>query len=113
MTGWKGDNSDREELRLLPRPLYRYDLKDSQAANPTLQDGALFGFVMGTDPEVVLLLEAVSRDGRSVWQYAFARATSGGLEAKLDGKVVWVAEKYPSTTGLTNRQLTLARPLAE
>ena len=28
-TGWKGDNSDREELRLLPCPLYRYDLKDA------------------------------------------------------------------------------------
>jgi hypothetical protein len=111
MTGWKGDNSDREEMRLLPRPLYRYDLKDSEEAIPNLQDGALFGFVMGTDPEVVIVLEAVSRDGRSLWQYAFARATSGGLEARLDGKVVWVAEKYPATAGPTNPQITLARPL--
>jgi hypothetical protein len=113
MTGWKGDNSDREELRLLPRPLYRYDLNGSTADNPNLQDGALFGFVMGTDPEVVMLLEAVSRDGRSLWQYAFARATSGGLEARLDGKVVWVAEKYPANRVPTSPQLTLGRPLAE
>ena len=26
MTGWAADNSDQESLRLLPRPLYRYDL---------------------------------------------------------------------------------------
>lgn len=111
MTGWNGDNSDREELRLLPRPIYRYDLKDSKEEHPNLKDGALFGFVMGTDPEVVLVLEAVSRESRSVWQYAFARATSGGLEAKLDGKLVWVAEKYPPTRGATNPQVTLGRPL--
>ena len=113
MTGWKGDNSDREELRLLPRPLYRYDLKDSKETFPNLLDGALFGFVMGTDPEVVMVLEAVSRDGKSLWQYAFARATSGGLEARLDGKVVWVGEKYPANRGPTSPQLTLGRPLAE
>ena len=113
MTGWKGDNSDREELRLLPRPLYRYDIKEPSEVNPNLQDGALLGFVMGTDPEVVMVLEAVSRDGRSVWQYAFARATSGGLEARLDGKVVWVAEKYPGNRGPNNPQLTLGRPLEE
>ena len=113
MTGWNGNDSDREELRLLPRPLFRYDLKDSKEAHPHLQDGALLGFVMGTDPEAVMLLEAVSRDGRSLWQYAFARATSGGLEAKLDGKVVWVAEKYPPNLGPTNPQLTLGRPLAQ
>lgn len=113
MTGWKGDNSDREELRLLPRPLYRYDLKDSKEAHPNLQDGALLAFVMGTDPEVVMVLEAINRDGRSVWQYAFARATSGGLEARLDGKVVWVAEKYPANRNRNSPQVTLGRPLAE
>lgn len=111
MTGWKGDNSDREELRLLPRALYRYDIKDSKAEHPNLKDGALFGFVMGTDPEVVLVLEAVNRDDRSVWQYALARATSGGLETKLDDKLVWVAEKFPPTRGTTNPQVTLGRPL--
>jgi hypothetical protein len=113
MTGWKGDNSDREELRLLPRPLYRYDLKDSKEADPNLVDGALFGFVMGTDPEIVMVLEAVKRDGRSQWQYAFARATSGGLEARLDGKVVWVAEKYPANLRPFSPQVTLGRPLAQ
>ena len=78
-----------EVLRLLPQPLYRYALKDSQAANPKLRDGAMFAFVMGTDPEVVLLLEAVEREGNDVWQYGIARATGFGVEASLGDKVVW------------------------
>jgi hypothetical protein len=111
MTGWKGDNSDREELRLLPRALYRYELKDAQAAYPDLHDGALFAFVLGTDPEVVLVVEAIRRGEAKVWQYAFARATSGGLEARLDGKKVWFAEKFPPDRGPTGPQLTLSRPI--
>ncbi|HEY3964371.1 MAG TPA: hypothetical protein VGM05_07415 [Planctomycetaceae bacterium] len=113
MTGWKGDNSDREELRLLPRPLLRYDLKDAQGAHPNLIDGAAYAFAMGTDPEVVLLLEAVSSGSEARWQYALARATSGGLEARLEGKVVWVGEKYPPNRGRTYPQFTLGRPLEE
>lgn len=95
MTGWKADDSDREEMRLLPRPLYRYALKNSNDSHPDLQDGAVFAFVQGTDPEALLLLESVGSDERH-WQYAFARGTSGGLEARLADSVVWTAEKYPS-----------------
>ena len=43
---------------------------------------------------MLLLLEAVAEDERPPsWQYAFARATSGGLEAQLDGKLVWKVEQ--------------------
>jgi hypothetical protein len=111
MTGWKGDNADREELRLLLRPLYRYELKEAKEANPNLLDGALFAFVMGTDPEIILILEAVGPANEAVWQYAFARATSGGLEAKLDGAVVWTADKFPANRVPTNPQVTLRRPI--
>jgi hypothetical protein len=113
MTGWKGDNSDREELRLLLRPLYRYELKEAKEPDPNLQDGALFAFVMGTDPEIVLVLEAVGQGSEAVWQYAFARATSGGLEAKLDGAAVWSADKFPANRVPTNPQVTLRRPIDE
>ncbi len=113
MTGWKGDNSDREELRLLPRPLLRYDLKDAKGAHPNLVDGAAYAFAMGTDPEVVLLLEAVSSGSEARWQYALARATSGGLEARLEGKVVWVGEKFSPNVGRTHPQFSLGRPLED
>lgn len=92
MTGWKGDDSDREELRLLPRPLYRYEPVDGD-----ILDGAVFAFVMGTDPESLLLLEAMKESGGATWQYAFARRTAGGLEGRHRGKVVWAAPRYPET----------------
>jgi hypothetical protein len=81
----------REELRLLPRPLYRYQTERSK-----LIDGALFAFVQGTDPEVVLVLEAVPRDARSEWQYALTRRSAAPLEADLDGKRIWAV---PSSAG--------------
>jgi hypothetical protein len=95
MTGWQADNSDQEVLRLLPRPLYRYELKNAKDPDPNLLDGALFAYVLGTDPEVVLVLEAIGTAEKAEWKYAFARATSGGLEVKLDDAVVWTAGKHP------------------
>jgi hypothetical protein len=95
MTGWQADNSDQEILRLLPRPLFRYGLTKAQAPDAKLLDGALFAYVLGTDPEAVLVLEAIGTAEKADWQYAFARATSGGLEVKLDGVVVWTAGKAP------------------
>lgn len=93
LTGWAPDDSDRQELRFRPRPLHRYDAKDP---DPPLLDGALFAYVQDTDPEVVLLLEAVGTAEKAEWQYAFARATSGGLEVKLGDEVVWTAKKHPA-----------------
>jgi hypothetical protein len=97
MTGWAGDNSDQETLRLLPRPLYRYDLANAKNPEPKLQDGALFAYVIGTDPEVVLVLEAIGTADNAVWQAAFVRATSGGLEVKMGDDVVWTAPKHPQS----------------
>jgi hypothetical protein len=91
MLGWKADSTDREELRLLARPLYRYEPKEGG----DLMDGAVFAFVMGTDPEVILLLEAVKDKDKAKWQYAFARRTSGELEARMGEAVVWKAARFP------------------
>src|SRR5262249_670384 len=46
------------ELRLLPQPLYRYE--DEGAG---VLDGGLFAFTESTDPEALLLLEAVPASG--------------------------------------------------
>lgn len=82
----------------LPRPLYRYDLKHGQGTCPTLRDGGMFASVMGTDREVVLLLEAVERDDNIVWQYAFARATAYAVEASLGDEIVWSASAATGPT---------------
>ena len=90
LLGWKRDNTDREQLRMLQRPLYRYETKGGP-----IVDGAVFAFVMGTDPESLLLIEAVEREGKTIWQYAFARRTSGELEGRHRDQVVWHADRYP------------------
>ena len=83
LIGPGGDLSMNDPLRLLPRELYRYESQD-----PDLLDGALFAFVEGTDPESLLLLEAVRVESAFVWQYALARRTSGAVEVQYQGKTV-------------------------
>jgi hypothetical protein len=71
-------------LRLLPRPLLRYG-----KAGAKVEDGALFGFVLGTDPEVFLMLEArPGKDGLE-WQYALAPMTCYQVKGSWKGKEVW------------------------
>src|SRR5262245_34731131 len=69
-----GDRVDRDakrwELRLLPTPLYRYP-----AAKAGVVDGALFALMSsaGTDPEVLLVIEAREEKGKVRWEYACGR----------------------------------------
>lgn len=111
LLGWNPDNSDREELRMLDKPLHRYtDLRPDRPHG--VIDGAIFGFVQGTDPEVLLLLEATENaKGERAWQYAAVRATSGELQAKFDGKVVWHAEKITGNATKESSRMTLQSPL--
>lgn len=81
---WREDGSDREELRMLPQPVYRYESKD-----PDVLDGTMFFFVQGTDPESLLLLEAVREGSGYQWQFALARRSSGALTAQYRDKTVW------------------------
>jgi len=93
LLGWAPGDPDREELRLLQRPIYRYESDERD-----LLDGALFAFVQGTDPEALLMLEAVPTGtgaGDFEWNFAFARRTSGWLEGRYSDVVVWKAEKNP------------------
>jgi hypothetical protein len=113
LTGWKDDESDREVLRLLPRPLYRYDIKGATKTHPNLHDGALFAFVQGTDPEVLLLMEDVVLNDRPRWQYAFARATSGALEARLGEQLVWKVARADDRAPRSDPQFTIRRALED
>jgi len=100
-----------EVLRLLARPLFRYDLKEDKNAERSLQDGAVFAFVMGTDPEVILLLETVQRGDDAAWQYALARATAWAAEATLGDKVVWSVSHDMQVDDPRNSQFQIRRPL--
>ena len=85
-------NKERWELRLLSQPLYRYEKPEGDVL-----DGALFGFVTsaGTDPEVVLALEARKVEGGKVeggaWFYRAVRFSDSNLYVQHKGKEVWTS----------------------
>jgi hypothetical protein len=76
----------RWELRLLPTPLYRYP-----EAKSGVIDGALFAWTStaGTDPEVLLLIEACQKDGKTRWEYACGRFGVSSMYVQHKGKEVW------------------------
>jgi len=82
-------DKNRYELRLLTQPLYRY-----QNAKADILDGALFAFVEGTDPELILALESTVDE--PVWQFASGRLTRWEIEVKHGDKVV---ATFPHMTG--------------
>ena len=68
----------------MPQPLYRFEKTSSD-----LLDGALFSLVNGTDPEVLLLIEARRTANGFQWQYALARLSTRELQVTYDGQKVW------------------------
>jgi hypothetical protein len=92
MEDQEGQKSD---LRLISQPLIRYEPKSKETI-----DGALFSFSLGTDPEVILLLEARVNKDQPEWQFAFARFHYISLTAAYKNKEVWHVEPLPDITGL-------------
>jgi hypothetical protein len=83
-----------EQLRLLTTPIYRYSAK-----NEGVEDGALFAIVQGTNPEVLVLVEADTTDPASkVWRYGFARMSCFNLRVYRDRQVVWKQDRAPVPT---------------
>jgi hypothetical protein len=72
----------KRELRLLPRPIDRY-----QSATNDGNEGAIFLFVAGRMPGIVMLLET---DGDK-WVYGFGRLSAPStLSVYIDKKQVWI-----------------------
>lgn len=76
----------RNELRLMPRALHRYE---PAGGDPI--DGALFCFAHGTDPELFLVLEARRDGGSARWEYALARFSDLELHARYKDRAVFEA----------------------
>jgi hypothetical protein len=89
--------NQRSEMRLLPQPLYRYEIKEEDSP---VVDGAVFAFVwtVGTDPEVLVVIEGRRTDQGIRWYYAPARFTNREAWLKYQGKEVW--QTGPSTAGI-------------
>ena len=89
------EEGKRDELHLLPAPLYRYP-----AAKSGVVDGALFTLVStdGTDPEVWLLIEAREEGGKTRWEYACCRFSNRDLYVRHKDREVWSSVRSKTDT---------------
>jgi hypothetical protein len=90
-----GRQTNREgvgrDMRLLTQPIYRYE-----NTRGDLIDGAMFVFVLGTDPEAFLLIEARRpQTGAPEWRFGAARMNSINLRINHRGREVWNAPEIP------------------
>ena len=91
------DSKDKAtELRLAPRPLFEYS-----APKVGVTDGGIFSYVVATDPEAILLVEAFDDGGQSGFRYAFARFHFYRLTATDGDTTVWNVELDPDMKGNT------------
>lgn len=81
-------------LRLSPHPIHRYhDAADG------IVDGAIFQIAHGTNPEVLVLIEAQGQDpAGATWRWAAARLTTAEPTLRLDQKPVWTVSTPRQTT---------------
>jgi hypothetical protein len=79
----KGEN---QTPRLLPRPVFRYDAGQTRGL-----DGALYAFVLGTDPELLLLLECDTAAEKPEWRFGVGRMNRYLIHLKRKGETVWEA----------------------
>jgi hypothetical protein len=101
---WDPDNS-RFELRLMVQPVHRY-----QDAKGGLVDGAAFVFAHGTNPELILLIEAIGPSPEKArWHYGVARTGSAEFHVEIDGKEVWKRDRTPNISGSPNEAYWLFR----
>ena len=87
---------NREPMRLMPTPICRY--ADDDAG---LMDGAVFGYTMGTNPDVLLVIELHrTESGGSEWRCGAAGMTSAGFVVRLDETEVLNQPFDPSVSGV-------------
>lgn len=90
------------DLRLLTQPVFRYGDEKGDVL-----DGALFAYVwnIGTDPEVILLLECRRGDQGPIWHYAPVQFTNREAWLKYDGREVWRIAVHQEPQGGENSGL--------
>ncbi len=91
----RGDSGESWTLRLLPQPLYRFESSD-----PDVIDGALFALVSdaGTDPEIILDLEARKTGAGIRWVFGAARFSDMSLWLNHKNQEVWTSIRGPLNT---------------
>ena len=88
-----GKTGSRYELRLMTRPLHRYDDLENG-----LEDGAIFAFAYGTNPELLAVIEARGKEGEVKWQVGFARCGTAEPHVLLDKTEIFTLPYARGTT---------------
>jgi hypothetical protein len=79
------------DMRLLTEPLYRYENTKGD-----LIDGSLFVFVLATDPDAFLLIEARrTKGGAAEWRFGATRMYTETVGIAHRGREVWNAPELP------------------
>lgn len=86
----------KRDLRLLPQPLYRYDESTKDV------DGGLFSYVVGTDPELLILIQCDRGGDNATWRYRFVQSTQSTTIATRDNTEVYRYEKSRNDPGSPN-----------
>jgi hypothetical protein len=105
---WQPDDS-RYELRILVQPVHRY------SDNIDIQDGAVFVIAYDTNPEALLLIEALGPSlGKARWHYSLARSTHAELHVEFDGQEIWTCGRADTTNhGATKPYWLFVSPAAD
>ncbi len=93
-------------LRLMPKPLYRYESTD-----PEVLDGGLFSLTYTTDPEVLVVVEARKSPQGFRWMYGFGRMNVGEITVFEDEKTVWSAPRLEHPYHFPTGSYTLMKDL--
>ncbi len=80
---------DEQTPRLLPKPLVRYGAEKAKAL-----DGGLFAFVLGTDPELMVLIECDMAREKPEWRFGVARMNRDAIRLKRKGGTVWEVASF-------------------
>ena len=97
----------RVDLRALPTPIHTY----SDAAAGIL-GGALFFIADGTNPEVLLAIEAASPEGMPPqFNFAINRVSAAELHARLDGKEIWTSPPVATNPKIRSPYFLFHRPM--
>jgi len=79
------------DMRLLTQPIYRYENTKGD-----LIDGGLFVFVLATDPDAFLLIEARrTKAGAAEWRFGATRMNANALRMTHRGREIWNAPELP------------------
>lgn len=78
------------KLRLLPQPLYRYSAPEFGVV-----DGAVFVLAQGTNPDVILMIEAVESDDGIQWRCLTARMHRSKIILSRSNEVIQEFPEVP------------------